>query len=104
MNGQLYPGEVAKLRIKTNGNAICAVSATDKASSFVSGNKMLNVHSLLQPFLQERAAKSSYVPQCVSGGKSRSNFENLEAAFDLRRRRSLGKIEEFDSFDAFSVS
>lgn len=106
-DNNLYPGEVAALRIKSAPNSLCAVTAVDKSNFFLGYNKPLNVHSLLHPFVQERVPKSGYVPHCVSNGKSRSEiFANNLEEYELRRkRRSLGltKLEDFDTHDVFSV-
>lgn len=105
----LYPSELATLKIKSTPGSICAVSSVDKANSFLIDSKPLSVNSILQPFIQERASKNSFVYKCASNTRKPSNLE-VDNLYDLRRRKRNILIPElltlngdYDSHDVFTV-
>lgn len=112
-NHQYYPGERAIATIKTAENSLCAVSAVDKSVTFSSNSKPLNIHSLLRPFLIERATRRSNKLHCLSHAHKQlaatlpETTTTEQPEWDLRRRRrkryyGMSMSNQFDAYEAFN--
>jgi len=68
-NHQILAGSTATLSLKSNGPSMCAVSATDKAVKFMSGNnnqQTLSLGKVLNAFSPEKESARSGRNSCVS--------------------------------------
>ncbi|XP_050293499.1 murinoglobulin-1-like [Anthonomus grandis grandis] len=108
---QLLPGSIATLNIKSATPALCAVSATDKASKFMSANHFsLSLDHVIKVFSSEREPPKSGRNSCIGSNKKSlgpSKAENMlnfteHLATSRRKRHVYSFSEDFDAYDVFS--
>lgn len=113
--------------VKTSRNSLCALTAVDKSVTFLGNSKLITIHGLLRPFMQERPPKMTNKINCIPHSKRKQTSKLLSkksvGAYDVflllatvkpiidwnlrkRRKRAPGfsSSNQFDSYEAFNVS
>lgn len=102
---QLVPGKSATLTIKSDKQALCAVTATDKATKFISSSQSqnLNWESIIKTMSQHKDGARSSRTSCISNNKKILALHHSANSTSMRNKRHVFTFsEDYDSYDVLN--